>query len=80
MQVWIHREGFARFSHSRYNLKSTEDAYVHLTNVAISKSASDYDPERGLKWSLDRLKRFIEARHGIESVNNSNILNFNNLG
>uniref|UniRef100_A0AC34Q6P7 Uncharacterized protein n=1 Tax=Panagrolaimus sp. JU765 TaxID=591449 RepID=A0AC34Q6P7_9BILA len=56
MNVWIHREGFARFSHSRYSLDSCEDAFVHLTNVAIAKSAVDYDPERGLKWSLDKLK------------------------
>ncbi|KAI6186673.1 Tubulin--tyrosine ligase-like protein 9 [Aphelenchoides besseyi] len=44
--AWVHREGFARFSHSRYSLESCEDAYVHLTNVAIAKSAVDYDPER----------------------------------
>lgn len=41
---------------------------VHLTNVAIAKSASDYDPERGLKWSLDKLRRYLTARHGVEMV------------
>uniref|UniRef100_A0A915D8R1 Tubulin--tyrosine ligase-like protein 9 n=1 Tax=Ditylenchus dipsaci TaxID=166011 RepID=A0A915D8R1_9BILA len=68
LNVWIHREGFARFSHSRYSLESVEDAYVHLTNVAIAKSASDYDPEIGLKWSLDKLKRYTCAIHGLETV------------
>ncbi|KAH7730107.1 CRE-TTLL-9 protein [Aphelenchoides avenae] len=68
LNAWVHREGFARFSHSRYSLESVEDAYVHLTNVAIAKSASDYDPERGLKWSLDKLKRYLNARHGIDAV------------
>ncbi|KAI6213640.1 Tubulin--tyrosine ligase-like protein 9 [Aphelenchoides besseyi] len=66
--AWVHREGFARFSHSRYSLESCEDAYVHLTNVAIAKSAVDYDPERGLKWSLDRLCRYLTARHGVDMV------------
>ena len=41
---------------------------MHLTNVAIAKSASDYDPERGLKWSLCRLKRYLSARHTEEAV------------
>uniref|UniRef100_A0AC35GQP8 ATP-grasp domain-containing protein n=1 Tax=Panagrolaimus sp. PS1159 TaxID=55785 RepID=A0AC35GQP8_9BILA len=68
LTAWIHREGFARFSHSRYSLESCEDAFVHLTNVAIAKSAADYDPERGLKWSLDKLKRYINARHGHDAV------------
>ncbi|CAD5231040.1 unnamed protein product [Bursaphelenchus xylophilus] len=68
LNAWVHREGFSRFSHSRYSLESVEDAYVHLTNVAISKSASDYDPEKGLKWSLDKLFRYMEARHGMEVV------------
>ncbi|CAD5225891.1 unnamed protein product [Bursaphelenchus okinawaensis] len=68
LNAWVHREGFSRFSHSQYSLESVEDAYVHLTNVAISKSASDYDPEKGLKWSLDKLFRYIEARHGAETV------------
>jgi len=45
-----------------------EDAFVHLTNVAIAKSAADYDPERGLKWSLDKLKRYLTARHGVDAV------------
>jgi tubulin polyglutamylase TTLL9 len=68
LYAWIHREGFARFSHSRYSLESFEDAYVHLTNVAIAKSATDYDPERGLKWSLDKLRRYLTAKHGVEAV------------
>ncbi|KAE9552355.1 hypothetical protein FO519_004438 [Halicephalobus sp. NKZ332] len=68
LNAWIHREGFARFSHSRYSLDSCEDAFVHLTNVAIAKAAADYDPERGLKWSLDKLKRYITAIHGHDSV------------
>uniref|UniRef100_A0A0K0F259 Tubulin--tyrosine ligase-like protein 9 n=1 Tax=Strongyloides venezuelensis TaxID=75913 RepID=A0A0K0F259_STRVS len=68
LTVWVHREGFARFSHSKYDLSSHENAYVHLTNVAIAKTAGDFDPERGLKWSLKKLFRYLMALHGIDEV------------
>ncbi|CAB3399038.1 unnamed protein product [Caenorhabditis bovis] len=68
LTAWVHREGFARFSHSRYSTDNVDDAFVHLTNVAIAKTASDYDPERGLKWSLPKLFRFFKAIHGCSKV------------
>lgn len=36
--------------------------------MAIAKSAIDYDPERGLKWSLDRLRRYLTAKHSVEAI------------
>ena len=50
--AWTYREGFARFSNQRFNLDSIDNNIVHLTNVAIQKTALDYDPEKGAKWSL----------------------------
>lgn len=29
LNVWLHREGFARFSHSRYSTNSVDDACEH---------------------------------------------------
>ncbi|KHN86328.1 putative tubulin polyglutamylase TTLL9, partial [Toxocara canis] len=68
LRAWLHREGFARFSHSRYSLNSVEDAYVHLTNVAVAKTAPDYDPQRGLKWNVHKLRRYLTAMHGINAI------------
>ncbi|VDK48720.1 unnamed protein product [Anisakis simplex] len=75
LQAWLHREGFARFSHSRYSMTSVEDACrevisldVHLTNVAVAKTAPDYDPERGLKWNVFKLRRYLTAVHGINAI------------
>lgn len=72
LKAWLYREGFARFSNTRYSLSTIEDkcillhnhastwckdshftqvstqcffADMHLTNVAIQKTAPDYDPE-----------------------------------
>ncbi|XP_064624903.1 probable tubulin polyglutamylase TTLL9 [Lineus longissimus] len=68
LKVWLYRGGFARFSLTRYSLSSIDDAYVHLTNVAIQKTAPDYDPEKGCKWSTQQLREFLIAQHGLEKV------------
>ncbi|EDV25531.1 uncharacterized protein TRIADDRAFT_23726, partial [Trichoplax adhaerens] len=68
IKAYLYREGFARFSNTRYNLESIEDSYIHLTNVAIQKTAPDYDSEKGCKWSLDSLRKYLTAKHGIESL------------
>jgi tubulin polyglutamylase TTLL9 len=68
LKAWTHREGFARFSNTRYSMSSIEDAYVHLTNVAIQKTAPDYDSEKGCKWSLFELRRYLVGMYGETAV------------
>ena len=68
LKAWLYRSGFARFSNTHYSLSSISDQYVHLTNVAIQKTAPDYDPEKGCKWSLQELMTFLAARHGHQVV------------
>lgn len=68
LKVWVYRSGFARFSNSRFSLDSIQDAFVHLTNVAIQKTAPDYDAEKGCKWSLQELRRYLVARYGQAQV------------
>lgn len=83
LKAWLYREGFARFSNTRFSLSSIDDqcifriyfwithtctvytpcfmrtamefaclsftlnvSDVHLTNVAVQKTAPDYDPEK----------------------------------
>ena len=41
---------------------------VHLTNVAVQKTAPDYDPEKGSKWSVRQLRMYLNAKHGKELV------------
>ena len=68
LKAWLYRSGFARFSNTRFSLDSITDTFVHLTNVAIQKTAPDYDPEKGCKWSLQELRLFLLAKHGPEEV------------
>ncbi|KAF0311081.1 putative tubulin polyglutamylase TTLL9 [Amphibalanus amphitrite] len=78
LKVWLYREGFARFSSAEFTTSQIEDNCIHLTNVAIQKHALDYDPERGSKWSMRRLRRFLRARHG-DAVVDTLIANINNV-
>ena len=68
LKAWLYRSGFARFSNTRYSLDSITDQFVHLTNVAIQKTAPDYDPDKGCKWSLQEFRTYLTAKHGHETV------------
>ncbi|XP_071763512.1 putative tubulin polyglutamylase TTLL9 [Centroberyx gerrardi] len=68
LKAWLYRDGFARFSSTRFSLSSIDDQYVHLTNVAVQKTAPDYDPEKGCKWQMQQLRRYLTAKHGAEMV------------
>jgi len=67
LKAWLYREGFARFTNTRYSLNSIDDQYIHLTNVAIQKTAPDYDPG-GSKWSIHQLRLYLTAKHGVDIV------------
>ncbi|XP_038578977.1 probable tubulin polyglutamylase TTLL9 isoform X2 [Micropterus salmoides] len=68
LKAWLYRDGFARFSSTRFSLSSIDDRYMHLTNVAVQKTAPDYDPEKGCKWQIQQLRRYLTAKHGREMV------------
>ncbi|ELU03224.1 hypothetical protein CAPTEDRAFT_134404, partial [Capitella teleta] len=68
MKVWLYRGGFARFSNTRFSMDAIDDTYVHLTNVAVQKTAPDYDPDKGSKWSIRQLRQFLSAKHGHDAV------------
>ncbi|KAL5110548.1 putative tubulin polyglutamylase TTLL9 [Taenia crassiceps] len=68
LKAWVYRDGFARLSNVGFSMESIDDQYVHLTNVAIQKTAPDYDAMKGCKWSICRLRRYLLAKHGFEKV------------
>jgi len=69
--VYLYRSGFARFSSSRFSMKSgdLENIAIHLTNVAVQKQQDNYDETRGGKWDLQNLKAFLYTQHSKETVN-----------
>ncbi|XP_055891747.1 probable tubulin polyglutamylase TTLL9 isoform X4 [Biomphalaria glabrata] len=69
LKAYLYRSGFARFANNRYSLDTIDDNYIHLTNVAIQKTAPDYDPEKGCKWSTQQLRMYLTAKHGQSKVN-----------
>ncbi|GMI45796.1 hypothetical protein TrCOL_g10943 [Triparma columacea] len=70
LNVWIYRSGFARFTNARYNsdVSDITNNFMHLTNVAIQKTAEDYDKRTGGKWDLRRLKLHMISQFGQETT------------
>ncbi|KAF7259679.1 hypothetical protein EG68_03405 [Paragonimus skrjabini miyazakii] len=68
LKTWVYRDGFARFSNTRFSLDSIDDQYIHLTNIAVQKTAPDYDAEKGCKWSVCKLRRFLQAQYGYHRI------------
>ncbi|XP_070600452.1 probable tubulin polyglutamylase TTLL9 isoform X3 [Erythrolamprus reginae] len=68
LKAWLYRDGFARFSNTRFTLNTLDDQYIHLTNVAVQKTAPDYDPEKGCKWMIQQFRLYLTAKHGAEAV------------
>nr|XP_015313383.1 probable tubulin polyglutamylase TTLL9 isoform X2 [Macaca fascicularis] len=68
LRAWLYRDGFARFSNTRFTLSSIDDQYVHLTNVAVQKTSPDYHPKKGCKWMLQRFRQYLASKHGPEVV------------
>lgn len=68
LKAYVYREGFVRFSNTRFSTDRIEDSYVHLTNVAIQKKAPDYNPDRGAKWPLTSLRRYLCQTRGEDAT------------
>ncbi|XP_069863120.1 probable tubulin polyglutamylase TTLL9 isoform X2 [Dipodomys merriami] len=68
LRAWLYRDGFARFSNTRFTLNSLDDQYVHLTNVAVQKTSPDYHPKKGCKWMLQRFRQYLASKHGPQVV------------
>lgn len=70
LTVYLYRSGFARFSNTRYSAHTSDisNQFVHLTNVAIQKTAENYNKETGCKWGLRELKLHLITRYGLETV------------
>ena len=68
--VYIHRNGFCRFSNFQFsmNAKDISNLYIHATNVAVQKTSPNYDGDKGCKWLLRNLKNYLLSRHDVNQV------------
>lgn len=67
LKIYTYRRGFARFTNSLYS-NDINDIFKHLTNVAIQKTADNYDERTGGKMELQALKMYLMSRYGVERV------------
>eukprot|EP01033_Poteriospumella_lacustris_P014728 gene14729-10536_t len=70
LKVYIYRRGFARFTNYRYSsdMQDIYNGFVHLTNVAIQKTAENYDERTGGKMELQALKMLLMSKYGVERI------------
>ena len=70
LTAYLYRTGFARFTHHRYshNPEDISNNYIHLTNVAVQKTSTQYDVNTGGKWDLRQLKLYLISKYGQEKV------------
>eukprot|EP01041_Mallomonas_annulata_P008581 gene8581-17702_t len=70
LKVLQYRRGFARFTNSRYSSDPQDiyNGFVHLTNVAIQKTADNYDERTGGKMELQALKMYLMTIYSIERI------------
>ena len=66
LKAWMFKLGFARFCIAKYSNDAGErdNMFIHLTNVAISKTSGAYNDAHGSKWSIANLKFYLEQTHG----------------
>jgi tubulin polyglutamylase TTLL5 len=70
LRAYVYREGLTRFASSPYSMDPTcmNDAYRHLTNYSVNKTAVNFVENQeeasdnyGHKWSLSALNRHLRA-------------------
>lgn len=66
LKAWIYELGFGRFCIEKYSNDANErdNLFIHLTNVAISKTAGNYNDKHGSKWSINNLRFYLEQTQG----------------
>uniref|UniRef100_A0A3B3Z9U8 Tubulin--tyrosine ligase-like protein 9 n=1 Tax=Periophthalmus magnuspinnatus TaxID=409849 RepID=A0A3B3Z9U8_9GOBI len=68
LKAWLYRDGFARFSNTRFSLSSIDDKCIlHCLFIMIMfhflpKYMSNKD------WQVQQLRRYLTAKHGREKI------------
>jgi tubulin polyglutamylase TTLL1 len=61
LKVFWYDEGYIRTSSEPYDLSNLLDCYIHLTNDAIQKKASEYSKyESGNKVTFDAFQKYLD--------------------
>lgn len=68
LRAYLYKDGFCRFCAITYDNshENLENKYIHLTNVSIQKTGSQYNRIHGGKWSVNNLKLHLESTRGHE--------------
>ncbi|KAL3280947.1 hypothetical protein HHI36_004173 [Cryptolaemus montrouzieri] len=64
INIYIYKEGLARFGTDKFNLKDLTNPFRHLTNCSINKLGPNYTEMKdrigaGCKWTLQQLRKYF---------------------
>eukprot|EP00937_MAST-01D_sp_MAST-1D-sp2_P001757 g1757.t1 len=70
LRAFLHRDGFARFCNVKYSadVGEMDNAYIHLTNVAVQKHNDEYNRSHGGKWHVENLRLYLRATRGEDAT------------
>ncbi|XP_069675293.1 polyglutamylase complex subunit TTLL1 isoform X3 [Periplaneta americana] len=68
LKCYLYKLGFCRFCTVKYDtsIQKLDNMYVHLTNVAIQRTGSEYNCMHGGKLSVQNLRLYLESTRGKE--------------
>lgn len=74
LRIYVYNEGLARFCTEKFDLNAKDNKFSHLTNYSINKKNEKFvankeatEDDRGQKWSVTALNRFLE-RHAVDAA------------
>ena len=70
LTIYLYQEGIARFSSDRYNTKTLNNVFSHLTNTSINKQACNHMTlmsgsgfGSGIKWTFEQMRAYFRVRN-----------------
>ncbi|VFV17104.1 tubulin tyrosine ligase-like member [Lynx pardinus] len=69
LRAWLYRDGFARFSNTRFTLSSIDDQCILGSRLPSPLApCSSPSPQLGCKWMIQRFRQYLASKHGPEAV------------
>uniref|UniRef100_A0A8D0GAD0 Tubulin tyrosine ligase like 2 n=1 Tax=Sphenodon punctatus TaxID=8508 RepID=A0A8D0GAD0_SPHPU len=68
LTIYLYEEGLVRFATEKFDLRSLDNIYAHLTNTSINKFGPSYKKDKegigcGCKWTFSKLRSYMRSHN-----------------